>query len=528
MWPVILLWDMGVSTMIVQLIAGIVGLEIVFRMWRRRVYYLKVRDYRKGHTWCSIDEFDCPSRCNICEQMLLAGGMVCDSCGICADSGCIKKANKRILCKPVESESTSMKHHWVKGNLSPESTCQVCESYCGVENHLSDFRCSWCQWTVHEKCLPNLADLCTLGTFRNFIIPPNCITLKIDRRVVLRSQCKVLTIRDPQWGPKWKPIIVIGNGKSGSSEACHVLSSARKVLNAVQAIDLANQEPMMALQLCTLLRDTQCRLLIAGGDGTISWVLNTVQDLNMKIMPETALLPLGTGNDLSCSLGWGGHMDSDLDFPALLKHIDKSPTKPLDRWFVEVSPSRHLGFRLPCRSVRFNNYFSVGVDARVALNFHLTRQSPLYLFSHRLFNKLIYMTYGTKDVMEQSCEGLEEQVTLFIDDKPVELCPIQGIILLNIESWGGGCKPWHLGPGGSVSMKSDFGDGIIEVMGVTSSFHIAQMQFGLSEPLRLGRGRKVKLVLHSCLPVQADGEPWEQSPSEITIDSCGQVPVLIG
>ena len=75
----------------------------------------------------------------------------------------------------------------------------------------------------------------------------------------------------------------LGNGKSGSNEACHILSSARKVLNAVQAIDLSDQEPKIALQLCALLKETQCRLLIAGGDGTIAWVLNAVQDLDVKV-----------------------------------------------------------------------------------------------------------------------------------------------------------------------------------------------------------------------------------------------------
>lgn len=44
--------------MIFQLIFGIVGLELLFRIWRRRIHYLKVYDFRKGHTWCSIDEFD--------------------------------------------------------------------------------------------------------------------------------------------------------------------------------------------------------------------------------------------------------------------------------------------------------------------------------------------------------------------------------------------------------------------------------------------------------------------------------------
>ena len=225
-----------------------------------------------------------------------------------------------------------MRHHWVKGinlsyyketqllihfkasqlifsifnlgNLPAESTCHVCEEECGNDDsNVSDYRCGWCQWTVHEKCQANLSDLCNLGVYRNFIIPPNCIKLKTRGR--LRSQCLVSSIREPQWGDQWKPLIVIGklvlhycpvkrfdhtfyfsitgNAKSGSNEACHILSSARSILNAVQAIDLSDQEPKVALQLCTLLKETQCRLLIAGGDGTIAWVLNAVQELQVKV-----------------------------------------------------------------------------------------------------------------------------------------------------------------------------------------------------------------------------------------------------
>ena len=47
------------------------------------------------------------------------------------------------------------------------------------------------------------------------------------------------------------------------------------------------------------------RILAAGGDGTVAWILKTVRDLDLRPEPGVAVMPLGTGNDLSLSFGWG-------------------------------------------------------------------------------------------------------------------------------------------------------------------------------------------------------------------------------
>lgn len=78
-------------------------------------------------------------------------------------------------------------------------------------------------------------------------------------------------------------LLSIANKKSGNNEGAEILSSFRRILNPAQVIDLSERDPVAALEWCSLLGDTPYRIVVAGGDGTVAWLLDAIHKLQLNV-----------------------------------------------------------------------------------------------------------------------------------------------------------------------------------------------------------------------------------------------------
>lgn len=306
----------------------------------------------------------------------------------------------------------------------------------------------------------------------------------------------------PEWGVKWCPLIVIANSQSGANEADEVISVFRKLLNSIQVFSLTSRGPTEALEIAKL-SPVKCRIIVCGGDGTIAWVLNEVKAMNLDDKVSVSILPIGTGNDLSRTLKWRAEIDAkDLKNPFdLLKKIELAECVPIDRWLIQINYDRSsmIAKRLnrlhPDRQMFMYNYISVGVDALVTFNFHKVRESAFYIIKSKIMNKFLYFIYGSKEVFWQKCDGLHKELELYMDNVKIELPELQSIVILNIDNWGAGVRLIETLKESDPDFYNSysFSDGLVEVFGISSSFHIAQLQVGLTKPIKFGRAKNVKV-----------------------------------
>jgi len=281
----------------------------------------------------------------------------------------------------------------------------------------------------------------------------------------------------------YKPLLVFVNHKSGGQQGAEVLKDLRQYLTPSQVISLIEEDPPgPGAALTKYGKKPQMRLLVCGGDGTAGWVLQEMMDRrddfrDRDYVPPMAVLPLGTGNDLARVLNWGGGYTFTDDLHQILQSIEQnSVTSGLDRWQVRILPS--AGSKdYEIKTFVLNNYFSIGLDAQIALQFHNRRESNPSLFKSRTLNKSIYGLYGVQKLVDAPpmISELGVHVTVDGQDLPGDaLQKIQCIVWQNIPSYGGGSVLWgDYNPELEPHVKPcEMDDGVLEVVGLKDIAHV--------------------------------------------------------
>ncbi|KAM7159408.1 diacylglycerol kinase theta isoform 1-T1 [Molossus nigricans] len=321
-----------------------------------------------------------------------------------------------------------------------------------------------------------------------------------------------------------RPLLVFVNPKSGGLKGRDLLCSFRKLLNPHQVFELTNGGPLPGLHVFS---QVPCfRVLVCGGDGTVGWVLAALEEMRHRLAcpePSVAILPLGTGNDLGRVLRWGAGYSGEDPFSVLVS-VDEADAVLMDRWTILLDAQEASGAENsvadlePPKIVQMSNYCGIGIDAELSLDFHQAREEEPSKFTSRLHNKGVYVRVGLQK-MSQS-RSLHKEIRLQVEQREVELPSIEGLIFINIPSWGSGADLWG-SDSDSRFEKPRMDDGLLEVVGVTGVMHMGQVQGGLRSGIRIAQGAYFRVTLLKATPVQVDGEPWVQAPGHMIISAVG-------
>ncbi|XP_041350490.1 diacylglycerol kinase delta-like isoform X2 [Gigantopelta aegis] len=166
-----------------------------------------------------------------------------------------------------------------------------------------------------------------------------------------------------------------------------------------------------------------------------------------------------------------------------------------------------------------NNYFGIGLDAKIALEFQNKREEHPEKCRSRTKNLMWYGVLGGKEMLHQTFKNLDQRVLLECDGQRIPLPSLQGIVILNIPSYGGGANFW----GGTKEdlnfTAPNFDDKILEVVAVFGGVQMAVSRVIDIQHHRIAQCRTVKITIlgDEGVPVQVDGEAWIQPPGYVRI-----------
>ncbi|XP_057460869.1 diacylglycerol kinase 5-like [Actinidia eriantha] len=393
------------------------------------------------------------------------------------------------------------------------------------------------------------------------------------------------------------PVLVFINSKSGGQLGGDLLVTYRSLLNKNQVIDLLEEAPDDVLRRLYLnleklknngdklapIVEERLRIIVAGGDGTAGWLLGVVSDLKLSQPPPIATVPLGTGNNLPFSFGWGKKNPGTdpHSVKSFLDQVKKAKEMKIDSWHIlmrmraptqgacepiaplELPHSLHAFHRVSSTDTLnmegyhtyrggFWNYFSMGMDAQVSYAFHSERKLHPEKFKNQFVNQSTYAKLGctqgwfAASLFHPSSRNIAQLAKIQVMKKHGNWQDlhishsIRSIVCLNLPSFSGGFNPWGT-PNAKKRRDRDLtppfvDDGHLEVVGFRDAWHGLVLLARNGHGTRLAQAHRIRFEFHKGGAghtfMRIDGEPWKQPlPVDddnvvIEISHLGQVKML--
>ncbi|KAF9615437.1 hypothetical protein IFM89_023543 [Coptis chinensis] len=359
------------------------------------------------------------------------------------------------------------------------------------------------------------------------------------------------------------PMVVFVNSKSGGRHGPVLKERLQELMGEEQVFDLSVVKPPDFVQYglaclekladlgdnCAKETREKLRVMVAGGDGTAGWVLGSLSELysqNREPVPPVGIIPLGTGNDLSRSFGWGG------SFPFAWKAgIKRSlytavtgTIRRLDRQ-VSVFPTFEKTYLSAIMSIRevgavdllWHVLVSMPAGDKVELPHclkhtdsctieqewmpKLLMDSTIYLMKKPylaqgpITNKMIYSGYSctqgwfcTPCVSDPSLSSLGTQNIIRMHIKKLNSLEweqvhipssVRSIVALNLHNYGSGRNPWgklkpeYLEKRGFVEANAD--DGVLEIFGLKQGWHASFVMVELISAKHIAQAAAIRVEI---------------------------------
>ena len=323
------------------------------------------------------------------------------------------------------------------------------------------------------------------------------------------------------------PMLLFVNPASGGGLGLELMGILADVKN-LYIVQLPAEQDTWHLKYSKIANDKNLRAVVAGGDGSVSWVVKLLSNYyDEDSRPPLAVIPFGTGNDMSRNLGWGYGMSKSalqmvgrtIENMASTDHIEK-----IDVWSVAVQDKRSE----EVQTHQMINYISLGAEGNVVISYETIRRSVQPFLCCQCMSKAMFVPAGLIHFCGK--RSLNEYTNIELinfdgyDSHPQKLKTLNGektLLVLSCKTIYAGKDIWR------GSEIPDMSDGKLEVLGQGGVCGITLTQIGINATRTIGQANAIRMETSEPIAFQIDGEGYcVNGPSVFDIVKTGNYPML--